>query len=222
MSRRIPSARLYCARSACASFVRFFVMLAIACLLLSPIAGRAAPAAPNDRMVVEAKEMVYNRDTNTVAASGNVQIFYKGRLLEADRVTYNQKTQQVLAEGNARLTERDGSVVRADKFELTDDFKAGFIDSLQYDTTEKTHMSSARGELIDDYRVFEKGSYTACEAWRNDPSRPRLWQIKAKRIIHDAKEKMVYYEDASFEFRSQDHTSELQSHHKLESRLPHE
>jgi LPS-assembly protein len=200
MSRCISSSRLRRARSACVSFAAYCLIAAIACLVFSPIAARAAPTAPNDRMVVEAKEMVYNRDTNTVAASGNVQIFYKGRLLEADRVTYNQTTQQVLAEGNARLTERDGSVVRAEKFELTDDFKAGFIDSLQYDTTDKTHMSSARGELIDDYRVLEKGSYTACEACRNDPSRPRLWQIKAKRIIHDSKEKMVYYEDASFEF----------------------
>lgn len=200
MMVRHASAMISCLRRASlarTSFVRNFAFIVFTLLALWPLAARAAQ---NERMVVEAEEMINNRDSNTIIASGKVQIFYKGRLLEADRVTYNQTTQQVLAEGNAKLTERDGSVVRADKFELTDDFKEGFIDSLQYDTTDKTHVSSPHGEVIGDYRVFEKGSYTACEACKDDPSRPRLWQIKAKRIIHDTKEKMVYYEDAAFEF----------------------
>jgi len=95
--------------------------------------AQAAGTAEDENMVVEAKELINNQDTDTVTASGNVQIFYKGRALEADRVIYNRKTQQIFAEGHAKLTERDGSVVRAERFELTDDFKAGFINSLQYD-----------------------------------------------------------------------------------------
>jgi LPS-assembly protein len=71
-------------------------------------AAAAPPAAGADaRMVVEAKELVYDEKSNTVTARGAVQIYYKGRLLEADRVTYDRNTSRVFAEGHATLTETD-------------------------------------------------------------------------------------------------------------------
>ena len=57
------------------------------------------------------------------------QLNYQGRTLQADRVTYDRNTGRVFAEGNARLTEANGAVITGDRFELTDDFKSGFIDS---------------------------------------------------------------------------------------------
>ncbi len=175
--------------------------LAIIFLVLLPLnTALAASDAGPDRMVVEANEMVYNQDAKTVSANGHVRVLYKGKVLEADRVVYNQSAQQIFAEGHAKLTEVDGSVVRAQRFEFTDEFKAGFIESLQYDTTDQTHMSAPRAEHVNDFTVFNKGTYTACEACSDNPARPRLWQVRAKRVIHDAKEKMLYYEDASFEF----------------------
>ena len=48
--------------------------------------------------------------------------------------------------------------------------------------------------------MFENGVYTACEPCEDKPQRPPLWQVKAKRIISDEKEKMVYFHNASFEF----------------------
>ena len=80
------------------------------------------------RMLVEAQELVYNEKTNTVEARGDVQINYQGRLLEADRVIYNRTTNRVYAEGHARLTEADGTVLRADRFDFTEDFKNGFVE----------------------------------------------------------------------------------------------
>ena len=97
-------------------------------------------------MVVEAKEMVYDEKKNTVTAQGQVQILYKGRLLEADRVVYDRNTSRVFAEGHATLTETDGTIARADRFDLTDDFKNGFIESLQVDAANDTHFSSPRAE----------------------------------------------------------------------------
>jgi LPS-assembly protein len=164
-------------------------------------AAEQKPDQPAARMVVEARELVYDKDKDTVSAKGAVQIYYKGRLLEADHVIYDRKTERVYAEGHARLTERDGSVVRAERFDLTDDFKDGFIESLQVDTPNNTHFSAPRAErAAGETTVFDHGAYTACEACKDDPSRPRTWQLKAKRIIHDNTEKMIYYEDATLEF----------------------
>ncbi|WP_051953163.1 LPS-assembly protein LptD [Methylocapsa aurea] len=180
------------------------------------------PARPTDKMFVEATELRYDTDKDTVSAEGNARVYYKDRVLEADRVIYNRKTGRVYAEGNAKLTEADGAVLHAERFDLTDDFRDGFIESLRAETAEKTYVSAlvprggatvpetgsyrtyfgaSRAERIEgDTTVFNNGSYTACAACKNNPDRPPLWRVRAKRIIQKNDEKMIYYEDASLEF----------------------
>lgn len=155
---------------------------------------------PNARMLMEAKELVYDYNNEVVTATGPVDIYYDGRALQADRVAYDQKKNRVRAMGNVKLTERDGNIVYANSLDLTDDFRDGFVESLRVQTTDRTRFAAARGRREEGkLSVFDRGVYTACEACREDPSKPPLWQIKAKRIIFREDEKMVYYEDATFE-----------------------
>lgn len=167
------------------------------------LADRLAPkqeGQQKDRLLVQAKELIYDSKANKVGATGNVQLYYQGRVLEADRVTLDRNTNRVFAEGNVRLTETNGTVSYADRTELTDDFKTGFVDSLKMDTADDTHMSSPRVERYDgETTVFERATYTACDACKEDPTKPPLWQVRAKRIIHKNSEQTVYYEDATLE-----------------------
>ena len=168
-----------------------------------PAVAPAATQTPAkaDRLVVQARQLTYDHDKNVVKAEGNVQLYYQGRILEADRVSYDRTANRVYAEGNAKLTEADGTVAYGDRFDLTDDFKSGFIDSLSAVTKDKTYFTSPRGERsAGETSEFDKGTYTACEPCREHPERPPLWQIKAVKIIHNKLEKMIYFEDASFEF----------------------
>lgn len=156
---------------------------------------------PNQKMLVTADQMEYDFQKETVAASGNVQIYYDGATLEANRVVLDRKANMLRAIGNVRLKDKDGKVVTADNLELTQDFKQGFIDSLRLDTPDKTHFAAVRADRTEgNVTVFQNGVYTACEPCRDDPSRPPLWQIKAKRIIHNQEERMIYYENATVEF----------------------
>jgi LPS-assembly protein len=153
------------------------------------------------RLLVDAREIVYNNDKNLVEARGDVQLYYQGRILEADRVTYDRNTKRVYAEGNAKLVEANGNTIYSDRFELTDDFKDGFIDSLRVVSPDKQRITAARGERTDgETTVFERGTYTSCEACKDNPEKPPLWQIKAARIIAKNSEQMIYYEDARLEF----------------------
>jgi LPS-assembly protein len=181
----------------------------------------------NAKMLVEANELVYNTVKNTVSAEGNVRIYYKGRTLEADRVVYDRNTGRIYAEGHVKLTERDGTVIHAEQLDLTDDFKNGFIESLRVETpphkyvspppamypfsaigaeglftgTYKSYFSAPRAERIEGVTtVFDRGTYTACEPCKDNPDKPPLWRVRAKRIIHNNDEKMIYYEDADLEF----------------------
>jgi len=166
--------------------------------------GKATPATgaqqPKDRLLLQAQEMIYDRDRNTIEAKGQVQIYYQGRVLQADRVVYDQTTKRVHAQGNAKLTEKDGTVSYSDRFELTDDFKEGFVDSIRTDSSDKTFMTGARAERSQgNVMVLDRATYTACPACEEDPSKPPLWQVRAKRIIHNKDEQTIYYEDASLE-----------------------
>ncbi|MGE7467799.1 LPS-assembly protein LptD [Bosea sp. NPDC003192] len=194
-----------------ASGVRRITRLAAATALattLAPVLGwtslayAQAPAAkPQERMVVDARELVYDKDNNTVSAVGDVQILYQGRTIEADRVVYDRQSKRVVATGNARITESNGTVITGDRFNLTDDFRDGFIDSLRVVNTDKTRFSAPRAERTDgEVFVFDKGIYTACEPCVDQPERPPFWQVRAARIIHKKAEQMIYYEDARLEF----------------------
>jgi LPS-assembly protein len=197
--QRRPLARL--SRAAAAFAVTWPLVAALPSLAQTPATPSAAAQRQPDRLAVEAREVVFNNDTNQVEARGDAQLYYQGRVLEADRVVYDRNTKRVTAYGNVKLTERTGQIVYGDRFELTDDFKDGFIDSMRLVTPDKQRFSAARGERIGgDTVIFDRGTYTACEPCKDNPERPPLWQVKARRIISRGSEQVIYYEDASLEF----------------------
>lgn len=162
----------------------------------APAAAQAVP----ERMLIEARQLVYNNDKNTVEAVGDVQIFYQGRTLEADRVTYDRATKRVSAEGNARLTEANGQVVTGSRFDLTDDFRDGFIDTLRTENPDKSRFAAPRAERSGgDTVTFQSGTYTACEPCKDNPEKPPLWQVRSQRIIHNGEEKTIYFEGSTLE-----------------------
>jgi LPS-assembly protein len=152
-------------------------------------------------MLVQANEINYDYNNEKVSAVGNVQIYYGGATVEADRVVYDQRTKRLRAEGNARLTEPDGKVTYGEVIDLTDDYRNGFVDSLRVETVDQTRLAASRADRSEGtHTVFQSGVYTACEACKEDPKKPPLWQVKAARIIHNQTEKMLYFEDAKIEF----------------------
>jgi hypothetical protein len=159
---------------------------------------------PNAQMLVQATEMRYDYRSERVVAVGHVQLHYAGSVLEADKVTYDQRTKRLYAEGNVRLTEADGKIVNAERLDLDENFRNGFVDSLHVETSDKLRMAASRADVRskdgeDRLTVFQAGVYTACEPCKDEPSRPPKWQVKAARIIHDEGEKTIYFEDARLE-----------------------
>ena len=159
----------------------------------------------DDRLVVSAKELVYNKDKQQISAYDGVELSYQGQSVLADRVTYDQKNNRVTASGRVQIIDREGTMTTADRIELSGGFKDGFIHSLRAERripeeNLRTRFSSPRAERIGgETTILEYGTYTACDSCQKKPEKPPLWQIKAARIIHDGKEKTIYYEDARFE-----------------------
>lgn len=168
---------------------------------VAPPALAQTPTADGKKpLIVEGREVIYDNDKNTVSAKGDVVLYYDGKKLIADRVIYDRNSKRVFAEGNVKVIEAGGLTSYGDRFELTDDFRDGFVDSLRVITKDKERFSAPRAERIDGDTVFERGIYTPCEACKDNPERPPLWQVRAARIIHKSAERTVYYENASVEF----------------------
>jgi LPS-assembly protein len=166
----------------------------------NPAVQSQTGALDPERMLIEAASLVYNKDDNSVAAQGEVQIYYKGRILQADKVTYNRTTGRVLATGNAKITEADGSVTYGDRFDLTDNFRDGFIDSVRIISKDKTRMTSPHAERVNsDIVNLDKATYTACEPCKDHPERAPVWQVHAVHVIHNSKDQMIYFEQATIE-----------------------
>ncbi len=152
-------------------------------------------------LLLQADELVYDNDRRTVAAVGGVQVDYGGTRMVADRLVYNQKTNRLIAIGNVEIVQPDGTRAFADEFDVTDDFRDGFVNALRIVTPEKARFAAEsavreNGETT----TFNNGVYTACEPCREHPEKPPVWQIKAQRIIWNGKEKTIRFEHASFEF----------------------
>ena len=166
-----------------------------------------APAAlskksgAQSQMLVQANEIHYDHANDMVSAVGNVQMYYNGSTIEADKVIYNQKTKRLRAEGRIRLTETDGKITYGDILDLSDDYRDGFVDSLRLDAADNTRFAAARADRTQgNITVMQNGVYTACEACKDDPKKPPLWQVKAARITHNESERMLYFQNASLEF----------------------
>jgi len=210
-------------RQSCRSAIRLLAVLAlVACggaFALEPAAAQYLqfPQAPppvkkktvleqhgQKQMLVRAGEIDYDYTNKRVSAVGNVQIYYGGSTLEADKVIYDEATKRLHAEGNVRLTDDEGKITYGQIMDLSDDYRNGFVDSLRLDTPDQTRMAAARAERSKgNFTVFHNGVYTACAPCKDNPKKPPLWQVKAERIIHDQKEHMIYFENASIEFFGQ-------------------
>jgi LPS-assembly protein len=168
----------------------------------TPARADAPPAAATarnpDKLYLEADQLVYDKDHNTVTAIGGVVLYYNNRVLQADKVIYDRAAKHVKAEGRVKLTDENGSVTYAPRFDLTDDFASGFADSIQsYIATDKTRFSSSRLERsAGSVTVLDQGVYTACEPCKDHPERPPLWQVRAEKIIENQQTHTIYFENA--------------------------
>lgn len=155
----------------------------------------------NQPLLLQADQMIYDRQSDRVIAKGNIEIYYNNYVLLADEIVYDQRTNELTALGNVRIKEPDGSVVNADKITLTDNFRDGFIQTLRVVTKDDARISAANARRIDgETTEFDNAQYTPCKACKENPEAAPIWRIKATKIIHKKAEQNVYYEDARLEF----------------------
>jgi LPS-assembly protein len=145
-----------------------------------------------------ADEIVYESEVGRVTASGNVEVYYGDRTLTADRIVYDDKTGRISAEGDLVLRDATGTTVFADAADLDAELRDGLILGARSVMEGNTRMAAVEARRIDDrYNTLSKVVYSACEVCPENPT--PLWSIRARRVIHDEEERIIHYENATFE-----------------------
>jgi LPS-assembly protein len=162
----------------------------------SPIKVKVPEGA---KLVLSSNELVYNKDTQIVTASGAVQINYGGYRMVAQKVEYNQKSGRMTALGNVELITPDGNRMYGDKMDVTDSFSDGFVNALRIEMPDNTRMVAEKGERVGGNQlILTKGVYTACMAC-SEQGRAPLWQVKAQRVVQNGVTHTIRLEHARFE-----------------------
>lgn len=163
--------------------------------------GKIKPPDKTQPLYLQGDQLIYDNDSNSVIARGNVEIYYSNYILTADEVVYDQSAQTLTAVGNVVLKEPNGNVVRADRYTLTDDFRDGFVQSLSVVAKDDTRIAAERATRREgNVTEFINGKFTPC---KSEGGMPPLWCISAARVIHDKQAASITYQDAQFELFGQ-------------------
>ena len=151
-------------------------------------------------VVVTADALVYDEGSDTVIASGNVEIAQGGRVLRADRLRYRRREGTVTASGGVALLEPGRAALFADEVTLTDDLRNGAVHRPSMLLADRSRVVANDAERRDGNRtVMRKAVFSPCDLCPEDDARAPLWRIRAGRAVHDEATRTMTYRSASLE-----------------------
>ncbi|GEQ96876.1 LPS-assembly protein LptD [Iodidimonas gelatinilytica] len=176
-------------------------------LVETPLADRpeqkqttAAPILNERDVVFSADQSSIDPETSEIIARGNVVVIHDGYRLEAGLLRYNDKTGIAQAEGGVRITNPDGMILKASSVRLSGALRAGVIENARLILTDGSRVAANRGERFEDGNSeLRDAVFSPCPVCDTDPDKQPLWQIKALKVVHNKKERRLYYESAFFE-----------------------
>lgn len=168
-----------------------------ALLVLFLVQAPAGAAAQEPAALVADSVSIAGDDT--LVAQGNVEVFHKGRRLRASRIVYVASTDQLRIDGPIVMTDDAGSVFIADQAELSADLSEGILVGARMVLDQQIQMAASEIMRIGGrYTVLGRSVTSSCKVCAGD-STP-LWEIRARRIIHDEVDQQIYFDQAVLRF----------------------
>ena len=88
-------------------------------------------------------------------------------------------------------------MILADQAQLDRDLRNGVLISARLVLDQQLQLAATEIARVDDrYTRLDRVVASSCEVCANDPT--PLWEIRARRVIHDDLERQLYFEDAQF------------------------
>ncbi|MXW92675.1 MAG: LPS-assembly protein LptD [Rhodospirillaceae bacterium] len=182
---------------------RFWLIFLLSFVLLP--AGGSAPMAQtvNDfkrPVLITAEKLSQDRQRGVIVATGNVRITQGDRTVRADRLIYDERNGQVTAFGNVSIIEPRGEVVFGRRVKLSGDLRDGTIEHFRMLFPDNTRIAATDARRYAGRRTeMAKVVFSPCKLCEEDPTKPNLWRIKARKVIHDGEAQNIEYHDAWME-----------------------
>ena len=140
-----------------------------------------------------ADEIKINQEGDLVA-EGAVTIWYENRKITATSITYSSYDDKLKIEGPIRLTDETETVILAHQAMLSKDLQVGIITSAKIILGQHVQIAASKiSQKGSRYSTAFDVAATSCHVCINDIP---LWQIRAKKIVHDRLEKQIYFENS--------------------------
>ncbi|MFP7672837.1 LPS-assembly protein LptD [Marivita sp. S0852] len=171
------------------------VLLAIGCALGLQIS--VARAQDSDVMLL-ADSVLVEQGGDTLVATGNVEAVHNGTRLTASSIIYDRANDTLDIQGPIRITQPTGEILTASAAQLDQGFRNGLLESARFVLDEQLQIASARAARVDGrYTAMSQIAATSCQVCGSD--QPPLWAIRASRVVHDAQERQIYFDDAQLQ-----------------------
>ncbi|MEO0390299.1 MAG: LPS assembly protein LptD [Pseudomonadota bacterium] len=148
-----------------------------------------------------ADDIQVTRDRRLIAL-GNVEAFQGTTRMTAQSIEYNPDTGALTITGPITLDDGDGTVILANQAELSEDLQNGLLIGARLVLNDQLQLASVQMNRVGGrYTQLYKTAVTSCKICEED-TRPPIWQIRARRVIHDKETRQLYFDDAQLLIRN--------------------
>jgi LPS-assembly protein len=143
-----------------------------------------------------ADSVVFANGTQELRASGNVEILQDGVRLRAQSITYNGATDTLVVTGPIYIIDQSDTLIAAEFAELSGDLQSGVLKSARVVYARQLQLAAAEIRRTEGrYTQFYKTVASSCHICDDNPV--PLWEIRSKRVVHDATERQIYFDEAT-------------------------
>ena len=170
--------------------MRFFVVLLLLCLPVPALAQGAATLVA-DSVTLNTQEQL--------VATGNVEVLFEGSRLSARQIVFDRPSDTLQIIGPIVIQDAGGAVFLADRATLDPRLENGILQGARIVLDQQLQIVANQIDRRDGrYTQLYKTSATSC---RVCGTRAPLWEIRAERVIHDTRERQLYFRNATIRVR---------------------
>ncbi len=169
------------------------IVLALA-LPGGPLAAQSS-GQPLGPASLKADRIVYTSGYRVLRATGHVEVIFGTTVLTASALTFDEANNRIIADGPLRLTDGDNITFIANFAELSGDLQQAVLKSARMVLNRQLQLTAVQINRSEGRftQLFQAAASTCVIS----TARPTpLWQVRARRIIHDEQKKVLYFERA--------------------------
>mgnify|MGYP002628179989 CR=1 FL=1 len=174
-------------------------VLHFAFVVLAMLAWATAPgtAHATDGLASLIADKIETTPQGALIATGNVEVIYQTTRLRATHIAFDPATDQLDITGPLQLVEGSDIILLADQAQLSRDLQIGILRSARLVLNQQLQMAAQQITRSDGrYSELSRAIASSCQVCAASPT--PLWEIRARRIVHDQQSHQIYFDNAQF------------------------